>query len=43
MNDRAYELARRLIKSNREYLDDCPQGVPLQDLDLDDDAHFHDM
>ncbi|ORC91633.1 calpain cysteine peptidase, partial [Trypanosoma theileri] len=38
MNDRAHELAKDLLRKERYYLDQNPEGVPLDCLPLNDDA-----
>ncbi|KAG5475540.1 hypothetical protein LSCM4_04122 [Leishmania orientalis] len=44
LNDRAFEVARRLLEGDRDsYLDPRPRGVPLEDLPLDKDDVFHDL
>ncbi|RHW68216.1 calpain [Trypanosoma brucei equiperdum] len=41
MNERAHELAQEKLKDDREFLDQCPEGVPLSDLPLGTDPLFH--
>ncbi|KAG5499199.1 hypothetical protein JIQ42_04011 [Leishmania sp. Namibia] len=42
LNDRAFEVARRLLEGDRDsYLDPRPRGVPLEDLPLNKDDVFH--
>ncbi|ORC91634.1 putative antigen [Trypanosoma theileri] len=43
LNDRAHELAKEQLKSDRDYLDPDPEGVPIADLPLDEDPKFHQM
>ncbi|EPY19437.1 calpain-like cysteine peptidase [Strigomonas culicis] len=43
MNERAHELAKRKLAGDRSYLYSEAHGVPLADLDLDNDAEFLDL
>ncbi|CAD2215572.1 Calpain family cysteine protease/Calpain large subunit, domain III, putative [Angomonas deanei] len=43
LNNRAKELAEEFIRKERAYLDQNPEGIPLERLPLDKDPVFHDM
>ncbi|KAG5475800.1 hypothetical protein CUR178_03513 [Leishmania enriettii] len=40
LSERAHEVAKLLLRKDREYLDLLPEGVPLDVLPLDSDAAF---
>jgi hypothetical protein len=43
MNDRSHEIAKEKKAKGRAFLDADPEGIPLEELPLDDDADFNDM
>ncbi|CAM45491.2 putative calpain-like cysteine peptidase [Leishmania braziliensis MHOM/BR/75/M2904] len=43
MNCRAHELAKGILEGDRRYLDQDPEGVPLEVLPFDTDKVFHAM
>ncbi|TPP46141.1 Calpain cysteine protease family protein [Leishmania donovani] len=43
LNERAMELAAEFIQTERAYLDQEPEGIPLERLPLDTDPIFHNI